>query len=93
MNINGYCPHCKANLDGDLVIDYPLKQGKTKAEALEYASNYAGWDKHGELNRWGRKIGEYDPITDLTTSWKCPDCNLQIVKSALHMGEVDKSSK
>jgi hypothetical protein len=38
-NINGYCPHCNANLDGDLIINYPLSQGKTMDEAIKYASN------------------------------------------------------
>ena len=40
-NINGNCPHCNADLDGDLVIDYPLSQGKTmsKDEALKYLLN------------------------------------------------------
>ena len=74
MNINGYCPHCNADLDGELVIDYPLKQGKTKAEAIEYASSYQGWKEHGELNRWNRKIGICDIGKDRTTSSKCPDC-------------------
>lgn len=74
-NINGYCPHCNADLDGDLVIDYPLNQGKTMEEAIEYASNYAGWQQHGENNRWGRQIGIYDMGKDRTTGYKCPDCN------------------
>jgi len=74
-SINGYCPHCNANLDGDLVIDYPLSQGKTMEEAIEYASFYAGWEKHGKLNRWGRQIGVYDMRKDRTVAYKCPDCN------------------
>jgi hypothetical protein len=65
-NINGYCPHCNANLDGDLVINYPLSQGKTMGEALEYASFYAGWNEHKVLNRWGRAIALYDIDKDRT---------------------------
>jgi hypothetical protein len=75
MNINGYCPHCKANLDGDLVIDYPLSQGKTHAEALDYARHYSGWNKHGEKNRWGRAIALYSVRGDRTYAHRCPDCN------------------
>ena len=74
-NINGYCPHCNADLDGDLVIDYPLSQGKTKEEAIAYVINYSGWTEHGELNRWDRRIGIYDMSRDRTTHYVCPDCN------------------
>ena len=74
MNINGYCPHCNANLDGDLVIDYPLSQGKTLEEAIDYARFYSGWDKYGVDNKWGRQIGIYDMEKDRTTKYKCPDC-------------------
>ncbi len=73
-NIHGYCPFCSANLDGDLVINYPLTEGKTMEEALEYAKNYSGWSEHKEKNRWGRVIGLYDIRKDRTTAYKCPDC-------------------
>jgi hypothetical protein len=73
-NIHGYCPHCNADLDGDLVINYPLSQGKTMDEAIAYAAMYAGWDKHKEANRWGRAIGLYDVNQDRTTAYRCPDC-------------------
>ena len=75
MNIHGYCPHCNANLDGDLVIDYPLSQGKSMDEALEYAKFYAGWEEHGEANRWGRAIGLYCRDRDRTIGYRCPDCD------------------
>lgn len=75
MNIHGYCPHCNADLDGDLVINYPLSQGKTREEALEYASHYAGWERHGELNRWGRDIAISDMRLDMCTELQCPDCH------------------
>lgn len=77
-NINGTCPHCKASLDGELVIDYPLSQGKSKKEALEYAKSYAGWDEHGEDNRWSRQIGIYNIDSDRTMYYKCPDCDGRI---------------
>ena len=74
-NIHGTCPHCNASLDGDLVIDYPLSQGKSMDEALNYAAMYAGWDEHGENNRWGRAIGLYSQLKDCTIGYRCPDCN------------------
>lgn len=75
MNINGYCPHCNANLDGDLVISYPLSQGKTQEETIDYAKYYAGWEEHGLENRWGRQIAIYDLKSDRTVRYRCPDCN------------------
>lgn len=74
MNINGYCPHCNADLDGDLVINYPLSQGRTMDEAFEYAKSYEGWDQYKVLNRWGRAIALYDIDKDRTTAYRCPDC-------------------
>lgn len=74
QNINGYCPHCNTNLDGDLVINYPLSQGKTMEEALDYASSYSGWEQHGTENRWGRAISLYNFRLDRTTGHRCPDC-------------------
>lgn len=73
-NIHGFCPHCNANLDGDLVINYPLSQGKTMDEAFEYAKHCAGWEQHKILNRWGRAIALYDFIKHRTTAYRCPDC-------------------
>jgi hypothetical protein len=73
MNINGYCPHCNADLDGDLVIHYPLSQGYTIDDALEYAQSYEGWAKHGLLNKWSR----YLTIQDIWlpyNQYQCPDC-------------------
>lgn len=75
MGINGNCPHCNASLDGDLVTDYPLSQGKSKEEALAYAASYEGWNKHGENNRWCRAIALYDVAKDRTTAYRCPDCH------------------
>jgi hypothetical protein len=74
-NIHGYCPFCSANLDGDLVINYPLSQGYTEDLVLEYVASYEGWDEHGEANRWGRAIALYDRDKDMTTAYRCPDCN------------------
>lgn len=73
-NIHGTCPHCNANLDGDLVISYPLSQGKSMEEALRYAASYSGWNEHGENNRWCRAIGIYSIEKDRTMEYMCPDC-------------------
>lgn len=75
MNINGYCPHCNSDMDGELIVDTFIKQGKIEEEAIKYASNYAGWDQYGIDNRWSRKIGLYDLQKDRTIKYKCPDCN------------------
>lgn len=75
MNIHGYCPHCNANLDGDLVINYPLSQGKSMDEAFKYAYSYEGWDEYKILNRWNRTIGLYSQLGDCTIGYRCPDCN------------------
>lgn len=74
-NINGFCPLCNANLDGDLVIDYPKSKGKSHEKCIAYAKVYAGWEEHGEANRWGRQISLYDRDKDRTVGYKCPDCN------------------
>ena len=74
-NIHGYCPHCNADLDGDLVIDYPLSNRYSPDLVLEYVSSYAGWNEHGEKNRFSRAIGLYDINKDRTTAYRCPDCN------------------
>lgn len=75
-SINGFCPHCNANMDGDLVIEYPLKRGESIDEALDYAKFYTGWKEHGLLNRWGRQIAIYDIGSDRTVAYRCPDCQL-----------------
>jgi hypothetical protein len=74
MNINGYCPHCKADLDGELVIESFMKSGKTREEAIELAGHYSGWQEYKELNRWGRQVGISDIFLDRVTHYKCPDC-------------------
>lgn len=73
-NKNGYCPHCKADMDGDLVINYPLSKGETYEEALKYAKSYEGWEQYGVENRWGRQILIYDVRLDRTVRQRCPDC-------------------
>ena len=74
INIHGYCPHCNADLDGDLVINYPLNLGQDMAEAVRYASNYSGFKEYGLANRWGRAIAIYDMSRDRAVEWECPDC-------------------
>lgn len=75
MNINGYCPHCKADLDGDLVVETFIKQGMSREKAEESASHYYGWKQHGLQNRWGRKIGLSSITHDRIMEWQCPDCS------------------
>lgn len=75
MNIHGHCPHCNANLDGDLIMNTAIEFfGYDKDEALAYASSYSGWDEYGPANRWSRKIGIYDRDRDGVRYYMCPDC-------------------
>jgi len=74
-NIHGHCPHCNANLDCDLIINYPLSQGGSMEEALRYAASYSGWNEHGEKNRWSRAIAVYDINKDRIVEYRCPDCS------------------
>lgn len=75
MNIHGFCPHCNANLDGDLIMDAAIELfGYDKDEALAYAASYSGWNEHGEANRWGRAIVVYNIDKDRTEYYRCPDC-------------------
>ena len=75
-SIHGFCPHCNANLDGELVIALPLKKGASVDAAIEYASNFMGWKEHGILNRFGRVTNIYDIGSDRTVAHRCPDCHL-----------------
>ena len=62
---------------GNEIVDALLENFKddlTREQAIEYASNYAGWTKHGEANRWGREIGIYSWESDRTVAYECPDC-------------------
>jgi hypothetical protein len=68
------CQHCNIYLLGELVINYPLQQGKTMEEAIAYAKNYSGWEKYGVENRWDLRIGIYDIEKDRTVKYICPNC-------------------
>lgn len=71
-NINGYCPHCKVDFDGELIVDTFLAQGKTEEESIKIAQYYAGWKQHGEMNKWSNSIGLSD--WDNNIGNKCPHC-------------------
>lgn len=73
-NIHGHCPHCNADLDGELIIDCFIKQGIEPEEAERIAASYAGWNQHGADNKFGRVLGIYCMEQDRVTEWKCPDC-------------------
>lgn len=61
-SINGHCPHCNTNLDGDLIID--------TLENPSDASNFAGWNEHGDKNRWSRAMIVHGDVNIRI----CPDC-------------------
>lgn len=70
-NDHGYCPHCGADLDGDLIWETGLKMKGSEAGADEYAEAYGATRTTGH---WGRAMGIYDREKDCTVAWKCPDC-------------------
>lgn len=74
-NINGYCPHCNADLDGENIIEIFLSKGYSEEEAEQLARHYSGWNIHGKDNRFSRLIGIYSVESDRVTEWKCPDCS------------------
>lgn len=75
MNIHGYCPHCNANLDGELVtVSLEKMLGYSPEKALEQAKGFEGWEEHKENNRWGRQIGLSSIESDRVTEFRCPDC-------------------
>ncbi len=72
--IDDYCPHCNANLNGELIVEHFMSTGKTREEAIKSASMYSGWTEFGEQNRWSRRIGISDIARDRVTHHICPDC-------------------
>lgn len=75
MNINGYCPHCGVDLDGESVYKTFLILGAPPLKALERASFYEGWREHGINNKWGRQISIFSREKDRAVEYICPDCN------------------
>lgn len=71
---NNICPHCEVNLDGELIIDTFIKQGKDYSTALKQASYFSGWEQYGLENRWDNRISIYCIYKDRTVSYRCPDC-------------------
>lgn len=71
MNQHGYCPHCNADMDGELIYKHFMKYGADYEFAVKRASLYEG-DGPPETRRWDRKIGisNWDSIVE----YKCPDC-------------------
>lgn len=78
--INNCCPYCETSLDGELIIDTFIEQGKDYNTALKYAKSYVGWEQHGLANRWNRLISIYCVYKDKTIMFKCPDCEKEWVR-------------
>lgn len=79
MSINGYCPNCKNNLDGELVIDTFREMYKDKKKALETCTYYAGYQTHLLDNRWNRAISVNN--WDRHQFYVCPDCGTEFGKA------------
>ena len=70
-NENGYCPHCKADLDGGDIVQTFIEQGNSPEKAKEMAANYG----YGPgRTQWGRQIGQYSRELDRDIGQTCPDC-------------------
>lgn len=65
------CPHCKANLEGDLIYDTFMEEYNDEDKALQTASMYGATKTAGH---WGRQIALYSLEEDRTYGYKCPDC-------------------
>ena len=72
MNEHGYCPHCKADLDGEDIVFTFMSLGKSAEQAEETAKKYYGY-REGHT-KWSRRISMYSLELDRTTSYRCPDC-------------------
>lgn len=73
-NEHGYCPNCKADLDGEPIWEYFFKEYGSESEADRVAEMYGATREKG---KFGRRIGIYDMDKDMTVAWACPDCNHQ----------------
>ncbi len=71
MNEHGYCPNCKADLDGGSIWEHFYKETGSEAEADRVAEMYGATREKGQ---WGRATGIYDRDLDRTVAWSCPDC-------------------
>ena len=65
------CPHCKTNLEGDLIYETFFEQYKNEKKAIEIASMYGATKTKG---RWGRQISIYNIEQDRPVTHQCPDC-------------------
>ena len=71
MNEHGYCPNCKADLDGGSIWEYFYKLTGSEEKADRTAEAYGATREKG---KWGREIGIYDTELDRTVAFECPDC-------------------
>jgi len=71
-NEHGYCSNCGMDFDGGLIWKTGLQMHGSEERADEYAKAYGATRTTG---RWGKRIGIYDMECDMTTHWKCPECD------------------
>lgn len=74
MNEHGYCPACKADMDGGSIWEHFYKETESEAEADKMAKSYGADRTKG---KWGRKVGIYCMELDRTVAYECPDCGHQ----------------
>ena len=71
MKIPLNCPHCGANLQGDLIYQTFLDKYKDPVKAKEVAAMYEATETEG---RWSKVINIYDNDLDRTVAFRCPEC-------------------
>ena len=78
-NIHGYCPSCKVDLDGDLLLDTFTEMYQDKDRAIESCKYYSGYEEYLLGNKWNRAISISN--WDAHLSYVCPDCNIEFSTS------------
>ena len=66
-----HCPHCNANLEGELIYQTFLKMYNDHEKARSTAALYGATETQGH---WGREIGIQQADEDYVSEWECPDC-------------------
>ena len=69
MTRHTHCPACNALLEGVLIWQTFVDQGKTEDEADDLAAMYGATRTKG---RWGLAIGIYCMERDRTVAYRCP---------------------
>ena len=73
MSNDQYCPHCKADLQGENIYEYFLKYYSNEEPDVAELKAKEASDQYGG-GYFYRDIAIYDSDLDRTVGYKCPDC-------------------